>query len=142
MLGAATTGMVALIVFDGVTDGFTIALRVCWCGVLAALVLAAAVEPPRFLSSAAMRKVGQASFSLYLLHVPVILWLERHGVYGKLADWLGPASYPVACVLTLAAVLPLALLAYRLIERPGMRLGGQGATVAPRLTAYVPAPAA
>jgi peptidoglycan/LPS O-acetylase OafA/YrhL len=143
LLGGGVVGVAALWVFDGVTDGFTIALRVGWCFVLGAIVLVAAVDPPRFLTAPVMRGVGRASFSVYLLHVPVILWLERRGVYGRLADWFGPANYVVACVVTLAVVVPLALLTYQLIERPGMRLGGRGAIAAasPRAVGYVPAPA-
>lgn len=85
---------------------------------LTPLVLAAVFTPrypaaKRILNSRAVRLIGALSYSLYLWHVAMFSWA---------AAWLGgppsPASYALGWVLTLL----IALLVYRLIEQPVLRL--------------------
>jgi peptidoglycan/LPS O-acetylase OafA/YrhL len=84
----------------------------------ACIVIAAALSPgriERFLMLPSLRWLGKISYSLYLVHVPVLLT-----VY-----YLARDRVPLP-IIALAAV-PLALLAaaafHRLIEAPAMRLG-------------------
>ena len=67
----------------------------------------------RLLATRVMVFFGEISFSLYLLHMPVIGVLYRHRVL--------PPGWP-AWVAAEVSIL-LAWVSYRLIERPGMRLG-------------------
>lgn len=81
----------------------------------------------KFLSMGWLRKIGESSYSLYLLHVLVldaVGWLFVRNGYlggGDVANYF----------LLLGAVLPLslfvAMLGYRFIERPGMTLGRSSA---------------
>jgi peptidoglycan/LPS O-acetylase OafA/YrhL len=57
--------------------------------------------------------VGRLSYSLYLVHVPVIVWLEPAGL-----GWSHPGQTLLAGVLCLAA----ALISYYGIELPFLRL--------------------
>jgi peptidoglycan/LPS O-acetylase OafA/YrhL len=67
-----------------------------------------------------LARVGEVSYSLYLLHPFVYVWESR-----RLARLGFPLDdFPTAMALTLAAflaVVPLAWLSYRLIERPFLR---------------------
>jgi peptidoglycan/LPS O-acetylase OafA/YrhL len=82
------------------------------------LILAAVVLPvrdgllARLLDLRALGIVGVASYSLYLWHYPIVHHLSR------VLDAGFPALLPVA----LAICVPLALLSYRLIERPFLPL--------------------
>ena len=61
-----------------------------------------------FLSSKPMRMVGSISFSIYLWHLPVILFVEKHV----------PATNLIKIALILAATLMLSLISYKFIEKP------------------------
>lgn len=81
-------------------------------GVLWSLLLLSALHGPRWLTSLfsnrAMRAVGLISYSVYLLHMPVIDGLRAAG-------W---DSGPIAVLLALAGTLVLSGLSYLMIERP------------------------
>ncbi len=68
-------------------------------------------------ATAALARVGQWSYSLYLIHLPVILAvgcvLPAYGL--KLPDWLAVAT-------ALIAAIALARLLYETIEKPAQRL--------------------
>jgi len=59
--------------------------------------------------------LGTISYSLYLLHMPIILAFE-HVLYGRVNEWL---------LLTMAVVTALAIatVSYRYVEVPAIRLG-------------------
>ena len=60
--------------------------------------------------------IGLASYSLYIWHVPVLRMLTRDGE-GLLADhflWLLAVAIPLCCAI--------ALVSYRVIEEPALRL--------------------
>lgn len=76
----------------------------------------------RFLLLSWLQKLGQVSYSLYLLHFPLIIVL----LYGLML--VAPAiSAPNALLAMLAIGLPVVLgltvLLHRVVELPGMRLG-------------------
>jgi peptidoglycan/LPS O-acetylase OafA/YrhL len=95
-------------------------------GVAAGLVILRALEPStlehRLLTRRPLVELGRLSYSLYLWHVPVLVWLGviGHGLPGQ--NGLGRQLVGVALSL-LAAVL-----SYRLVEQPFLRrkrrLGG------------------
>jgi len=62
------------------------------------------------------RSLGDYSFSIYLLHLPVLWLLERLGVFAAIGPMHGIA-------VGLAAVYAAGWLSFRLIERPAQRLG-------------------
>jgi peptidoglycan/LPS O-acetylase OafA/YrhL len=66
---------------------------------------------------------GRISYSIYLLHVPVMASLTP--LYDAVERWSLPGGMRllVCLLLTLAFVLPLAMLTYSIVEKPGMRLG-------------------
>lgn len=70
----------------------------------------------RVLESPVFVAVGVASYSLFLWHYPVILWLREHGLTA--GGWAG-----LALNLALVALVAgtLAALTYRYVERPALR---------------------
>lgn len=67
------------------------------------------------LAAPALQLLGRVSYSLYLLHAVVLIAIIR-----LLAGLIPPLA---AEAIGLALVLPLAVLCYEYVERPGIRLG-------------------
>jgi len=93
-------------------------------GVAYGLIFAGLAQAPwQLLVNRFTAFLGKISYSLYLMHPPVVLLLMP--VY----RWIYAGQHPVtlsflACtVLTFGIMLPLAWLGYRFIELPGIRLG-------------------
>lgn len=97
-------------------------------GVAAALILLAVVLPSsrhgnanraaKVLEWLPFRFTGLISYSLYLWHLPILLWLISHDMlFGSNAR-----SMPLNGLLVLAIALPLSTLTYYLVERPAMKL--------------------
>ena len=80
------------------------------------------------LANAAVRELGRISFSLYLLHMPVLDAMQALGLFGHLNPWIAG----IGCVL---ASVALAALVNRAIETPARRW------VTRRLGASHPVPA-
>ena len=84
-----------------------------------ALLIASSVLAPntdrinRALTGAALARLALISYSLYLWHEPVLLWLDTHLHLNHDA-----AYFPLTAALLVTASLPLAQLSYQLIERP------------------------
>jgi len=99
---------------------------------VAALVFTAIIysqlrSRPQLFENAITRYLGRLSYSIYLLHFIVIQFAVRPLV-PTIKRLLGeePTMVFVACgVVLMAVVLPLAELAYRFVEAPGIRLGGR-----------------
>lgn len=95
----------------------------CWPPAKKAGVRVVQVFVDRCLSMAWLRKIGESSYSLYLLHVLVLDLVGWLLIRGGLLNGGDLRNY----MLLLAAVLPLsfitAMIGYRFIERPGMALG-------------------
>lgn len=107
-------------VFDG-PAGFTVANdwpRVIFAGMPFAAILAAAVlsaQPSMPRAMLPLAHVGDASYSLYLLHPFALIAVEK--LAQKLpAAAVAPGWLLVAC--TVAAAIALALASYRWVERP------------------------
>ncbi len=75
---------------------------------------------PRWLVAAPLVALGDVSYSLYVLHFPILVALSKLPVFTAMAP--EPAAL-LLMVLTLAATLPLALLSWRWIEQPGIAIG-------------------
>ncbi|TPQ15465.1 acyltransferase [Streptomyces sporangiiformans] len=61
--------------------------------------------------------IGLVSYSLYIVHEPVMLQLDKTGLLPS-----GPSGFPFAVLIVLAVALPTAVLSYWLIEYPGSLL--------------------
>jgi peptidoglycan/LPS O-acetylase OafA/YrhL len=95
---------------------------ILWMGAGAAGLTAAAAFLPlakRPLSSRPCRFLGRVSYSLYLLHYPLILLLAPALVERP----LGLGDYVLLLAAVLALGLPLSELSYRCIELPAIRAG-------------------
>ncbi len=91
-------------------------------GVLTLLVYSQAVHPLALISNRVTRFLGEISFSLYLLHPWLILMFMP--VYSFLGGKLSPGlCFCISTAGTFALLVPLAWVAYRVIEVPGMSWG-------------------
>jgi peptidoglycan/LPS O-acetylase OafA/YrhL len=95
-------------------------------GVASALIIVAVVLPSsggesnaiaRTLEWLPLRFTGMVSYSVYLWHLPVILWLSTH----NLTVNAGEFSLAANMGLVLLIVLPLSAATYYLVERPAMQ---------------------
>jgi peptidoglycan/LPS O-acetylase OafA/YrhL len=77
----------------------------------------------RFLTLSIVRFLGQISYSLYLLHLPVVFL--AHGLIQRYEpDWFSSSfGVVVSTIATLAVTIPLATILYYFIERPFVRAG-------------------
>jgi len=73
-----------------------------------------------FLRSKACVFIGDISYSVYLLHFPVMCLLSKLPVWGMLPQNISALGL---MVLTASLTIPLAALSYRFIEKPGIELG-------------------
>ena len=94
--------------------------------VVSAIVIAGLQGPSMirtFLSARPLVRIGRISYGIYVFHWPVIVWLTR--------DRTG-MSGPTLGLLRLAVTLALAMISYKLVERPikrGARLSTAGGVV-------------
>ncbi|TGT85100.1 MULTISPECIES: acyltransferase [unclassified Mesorhizobium] len=97
-------------------------VRTAWATTLAGAVVGVSLYPQRWFVNPAAKLFGNASFSIYLWHPVVIVILDRLGLYRTIYAFFGGVSLPLvgSVMATLAALIPLSLLSYRYIERPGM----------------------
>jgi len=75
----------------------------------------------RLLSSATADYLGKISYSMYILHVPVLWWYGRWALHGSVFGMLH-ISRGAAAILYLLLVLVVSGLAFRLLEVPANRL--------------------
>lgn len=106
---------------------------------IALFLLLAFVVKPRFRPLVAL---GQASYSLYLFHTPLVfglVWLMSAGGL----QWLAGGHLAVYTVLGTLLAIPVAFVVYVFVERPAIGIGralsrqggARGAAAAPRLHA-------
>ena len=135
VLAAGAVGMAALVVIPYVWPNETQqafvngAYQSLWGLPFGALCLALAWRDGPPLSWSATYFLGRISFSLYLVHPHVIDGLNRLGVYDRIRGLQGGSgvTFPAACLVTIATLIPIAWITYRFIEAPGMTLGRRAA---------------
>lgn len=96
-----------------------------WGGLFTVLCVWLTVRPLRLLNWAPIQYLGERSYSLYLIHFPVLLLLKPFTafVYYTLQPYVGPWAVGVAVMATYLPTIALSAITYRLIESPGMNLG-------------------
>lgn len=95
-----------------------------WLGLGAAGLTACAAFLPlarRSLASRPCRFLGRISYSLYLVHYPIVLLLAPRLV----ARPLGPFDFVLLLAAVLALALPLSALSHRFVELPAIRAGNR-----------------
>jgi peptidoglycan/LPS O-acetylase OafA/YrhL len=93
--------------------------HVAFAGIMALAVMFAASRPPRFLANAAMRKIGEVSYSMYLVHFVLLapsLWLAQRLISTN--DW---RTLAVHIAVTFAVTFAVACVTWRIIERPAIK---------------------
>ncbi len=109
----------ALIVLADLGDQSPLAALGCGLLLLWVTVSFSSRRPPRAARCLEARPVvfiGLASYSIYLLHWPVVLWLRAHGLVAH--GWLGVfVNLASVALLTVG----LAAVSYRFVELPAMR---------------------
>lgn len=134
-LAAALAGMIVLVAIpyawpDAIAGPFANgAYQSLWGLPFGALCLALAWRDGPPLSWSTTYFLGRISFSLYLAHPHVIDWLNRLGVYEEIRGLPGGSglTFPLACLVTIAVLVPIAWALYRLVEAPGIVLGRRAA---------------
>jgi exopolysaccharide production protein ExoZ len=101
-------------------------LRFLCIGVPAALIFNGAVGlETRYalIAPAALQRLGNASYSLYLWHVPLSILIERT-THGFLLRHPGPLVHALWLIAVVAIVISASLVLYDRVERPLLRLFG------------------
>ena len=82
-------------------------------------------HPTSFIVNPATRFLGKISYSLYLLHPPLVFFLipTFRTIYAK--DMSTNLAFFLSLSLTLAILVPISTLSYSIIEVPGLKLGSR-----------------
>jgi len=121
---SAMLGGVLVVSFAGSSENgvvFTVMAVVCSSGVLVLLLPGqgrAARGGVRLLESLPLRAAGLCSYSIYLWHLPVILFLREHV---EAATYDSVSSMPISAVWVAVPTFLLSTLTYRYVEAPAMR---------------------
>lgn len=79
-----------------------------------------------YLNAASLRWLGDISYSLYLLHLPILAWVAGAG---EMLVGLRQINGIMATSLLIVTVVPLSIgvaaASYRLVELPGVRIGNR-----------------
>ena len=90
--------------------------------IFGAMILWQSSKPLWIFRNTGMVALGERSYSIYLLHGPVLIALRSR--WEVLAAKAGPAlAYPAATTAAIAIVAALSFVTYALVERPGMAVG-------------------
>lgn len=108
-------------------------VKTAWALTLAGAVVGVSLHPQKWFVNPVAKILGNASFSIYLWHPVVIVILDRLGLYRTIYASFDGASMPflASVMATLAVLIPLSLLSYRYIERPGIALGARFSRLRP-----------
>lgn len=142
LLAASLLSIIAMIYFaDKIGSSFWAILgtsassgvKTLWAVTLAGAVVGVCLYPQRWFVNSAAKVLGTASFSIYLWHPIVIVILNRLGFYQSIYAYLDGELIPFlfSVVATFTALIPLSLLSYRFIERPGMALSLPSSRIKP-----------
>lgn len=97
--------------------------HLAFAATVAAVVALSAQHPPRLLASAAMRRVGEVSYSMYLIHFALL------APSLAAAEWLTGAddwrTLALHVALTAACSFASGCVTYRWIEQPSIRWAGR-----------------
>jgi peptidoglycan/LPS O-acetylase OafA/YrhL len=103
----------------------TVVATIVFCWMIFAVVTApkdALIR--RFFRNRVLRFLGRYSYGIYLIHY-VVYWQIKYAVldaFGQTADHASNNVANLAGVLIIASTIPLAVVMYRLIEEPALRL--------------------
>jgi peptidoglycan/LPS O-acetylase OafA/YrhL len=99
--------------------------RCGWAIVFGLAVVSACLSRAKFLERGPLPALGRVSFSLYLVHPFLMLWLIRFDFVTHLKGWLPGtwSAFLVGSLLTILAVWGVSELTHRWIEAPGIAAG-------------------
>jgi peptidoglycan/LPS O-acetylase OafA/YrhL len=100
---------------DGTLADLNTALRPLNVAAILGLALGGGVVA-RVLSTRVAEYLGQISYSMYILHVPVLWWFSRYALH-----LLGPAPHLWNAGAFLAGVIAVSIAAFELVESPANR---------------------
>jgi peptidoglycan/LPS O-acetylase OafA/YrhL len=115
----ALAGGIALILHPEVLNGSMADLNTALRPLNVALLIGLSMNGgwiARALSSRVSDYLGQASYSMYILHVPLLWWYSRYAFHK-----LGAAPHTGAAVAFLAVVILASIVAFELVEKPANR---------------------
>ncbi len=121
-----TIVLVALVARQQGSAGALSLVGACAAGMILLTVLPSHTGAPqnalaRVLEWGPVRYIGLISYSLYLWHVPVILWMKDHGLLFS----SGAVALFANLVIVFSIVVVLASLTYAFVEKPAMALRGR-----------------
>ena len=92
-----------------------------WTAILL-LLLVAPVQSKRLFSNRVFSTIGILSYSIYLLHLPLLLFFVARARLWKPAEFVGWGT-PMVGVITVAflSCVALSAVSYRVIERPFLK---------------------
>lgn len=121
-LVAALIGGIVLIVFEDRALGIIGNRSLLWGGVFALLVTSQCLRPIFPITNQFASYLGNLSFGVYLCHPPLVYALKP--IYLALYKGLPQSlAFCLSVTITLAVLVPIAALANRFIEKPGIRFG-------------------
>jgi peptidoglycan/LPS O-acetylase OafA/YrhL len=90
-----------------------------------ALCIWQSIRPGFWSANKIFRYVGERSYSMYLLHPVIIVFLKGYIIkfYVCLVPYVGAYAFFICSIIVLGIVLIVAEIAYRTIEVPGIKLG-------------------
>jgi peptidoglycan/LPS O-acetylase OafA/YrhL len=105
-----------LLLFTGYrATAFAPAVPIMNAALLIGLAIGGGV-PARALSTRAALLLGRASYSMYILHIPLLWWFKRTWFYTS-----GKLSHPIAAVLYIGCVVLISGAVWRSVEEPANR---------------------
>lgn len=91
-----------------------------------ALLILLQRRPYKFLSNKILAKVGLVSYSMYIIHFPVVHFLNyiKFSRMIPVTDFYSSLlSFIIMCIVIIAITYPISYITYKLIEVPGQNLG-------------------
>jgi len=99
--------------------GFAIGYGLCVAG-----LLFGPIDFKPLLESIALRWIGLISYSLYIWHLPILLWFLQY-VLPAVQKWNDVIAYVVFWLCVVLLIVPFCYLFYRCIEQPWINIGSK-----------------